>query len=434
MSSEVQIWSGPDGVSIPTNVSKVSDIVPFANSLSEKQKNQIIAAFQIEAFDMAAEYAWKKAIMKLKETIGTLGMEFIGEILGREDINEYTPIDSVLTDYTTILLAEQLGVIGNTAALKLRQSQELISHFFSGKADEEFDSISAINIIKNSIQYILSEQDISIAIEFTNFRKRLLSESLKLSDPQVMQLINSPLFYTRTILTILLSSIRKDKGAILEHSLGNINLLLPNTWSNLGESDRWNVGTAYRDVVAEGNSIAANGMKQALLKVNGFDYVPENLRSSTFKNAARIVVETHFAFNNFYNEPSAVKSLANLGSVIPSPALINCIQAYLLVYLGNAYGISIAAASIAHEELTKITTDRWIYYFEKVIQNDDIILLNIRFKNQIDRFGDFLIETGNNNLTNLSKDIQILYNAIIRKQYSTVNKLSILLYNKIKSK
>ena len=76
-------------------------IVFYASYLSDKQRNQIVAAFQIEAYDMAAEYAWKKAMVKLKETISTLGMKFIGEMLGREDIDEFSTIDTALTDYTT---------------------------------------------------------------------------------------------------------------------------------------------------------------------------------------------------------------------------------------------------------------------------------------------------------------------------------------------
>lgn len=434
MNNDIQIWTGPDGIAIPSNTREPKDIVKYANTgiLTLKQQNQIIAAFQIDAYDMAAEYAWKRAMMKLKETLATLGMKFIGEMLGREDIDEFTPVDVALTDYTTIQLAEQLGVIGNTAALKLRQSQELVSHFFSGKADEEFDYSSAVMVVKSSIQYILGEQEISIAIEFTNLRKRLLSESLKSDDLQVDQLISSPLFYVRTVLTILLSSIRKDKGAMLEHALANINLLLPEMWENLGENDKWNIGTAYRDVVAEGNSIAANGLKKALLKVEGFDFVPENLRSTTFKNAARTVIETHFAFNNFYNEPPVVRALATLGSTIPAPALIDCIQAYLLVYLGNYYGVSNEASPIAYEELSKITKDRWHYYFEKVIAKDETILLNIRHERQINRFSELLRNNKYDDITGLPKDSQNLYNAIVNKKYLTVKALSEKLYQNIK--
>src|SRR5438093_13363164 len=114
--SNIQIWQGPNGITIPATAKEPNDIVPYAHYLSEKQKKQIVSAFQIEAYDMAAEYAWKKAMVKLKETIFTLGMKFIGEMLERSDINESSSIENVLTDYNTIQLAEQLGVIGTTAA------------------------------------------------------------------------------------------------------------------------------------------------------------------------------------------------------------------------------------------------------------------------------------------------------------------------------
>lgn len=431
--SNIQIWQGPNGIELPATVKEASEIVPYANYLSAKQKNQIIAAFQIEAFDMAAEYAWKKAMVKLKETIATLGMKFVGEMIGRDDFDETTSIDTEITDYTAIQIAEQLGVIGTTAALRLRQSNELITHYFSKNAEEQLDYTTAFSIVKSSVQYVLGEHDISIALEFSKFRDRLLNETLKLSDPQVDQLINSPLFYLRTVITILLSSARNDIGAKLEHSLANLNLIVPNVWDNLSESDKWNIGTAYRDVTASGNTIAASGIKNALLKVNGFDYVPENLRSVTFIKTAKQVIETHYSFNNFYNEPAIVSKLSNLGSTIPSPALIECFQAYLAVYLGNSYGISIAAAPIAERELSKISKERWHYYFEKVIHNDEIVLSKTN-SNQILRFSRLLNSNGLTDFTGLPKWNQFLYEAILSNNYRKAGQISTDLYQKIKQK
>ncbi|MDN5204232.1 hypothetical protein QQ008_22765 [Fulvivirgaceae bacterium BMA10] len=432
--SEVQLWQGPDGVSIPSNVNDTNQIVSYASYLTEKQKNQIVAAFEIEAYDMAAEYAWKKAIVKLKETIATLGMKFIGEMLGRTDIDEFSTIDTALTDYTTIQLAEQLGVIGTTAALKLRQANELITHFFSKEASEDIDNVSAVQIIKSSVQYILGEADISIAIEFSQFRERLLNETLSIKDPQVEQLINSPLFYLRTVMSILLSSIKNDKGAKLEHSLANLNLLIESIWSHLGEIDKWNIGTAYRDVTAAGSTIASVGLKNALLKVGGFDFVPENLRSVTFKKAAAAVIETHFEFNNFYNEPSVVRKLASLGSTIPSPALIDCIQAYLAVYLGNSYGVSHRAAQIAEEKLSNISRERWYYYFEKVIQDDNIVLSKIYGARRIERFKNLLLSNRLNDFQDFPRDNQQLYNAIIENKVQRAQAISQALESRIKKK
>lgn len=429
--SNIQIWQGPNGIELPSTLKEASEVVPYANYLTAKQKNQIIAAFQIEAFDMAAEYAWKKAMVKLKETIATLGMKFVGEMIGRDDFDETTSIDTEITDHTAIQIAEQLGVVGATAALRLRQSNELITHYFSKNAEEQLDYATAFSIVKSSVQYVLGEHDISIALEFSKFRDRLLNETLKLSDPQVDQLINSPLFYLRTVITILLSSARNDIGAKLEHSLANLNLIVPNVWDNLSESDKWNIGTAYRDVTASGNTIAASGIKNALLKVNGFDYVPENLRSVTFIKTAKQVIETHYSFNNFYNEPAIVSKLSNLGSTIPSPALIECFQAYLAVYLGNTYGISVAAAPIAERELSNITKDRWQYYFEKVIHNDEVVLSKTN-SSQINRFSRLLNSNGLTDFKGLPKWNQFLYEAILSNNYKKAGQISTELYQRIK--
>lgn len=162
--------------------------------------------------------------------------------------------------------------------------------------------------------------------------------------------------------------------------------------------------------MAAGNSIAASGLKNALLKVGGFDYVPENLRSVTFKNAAKELLQVHFEFNNFYNEPAAIRKLADLGSTIPAPALIECMQAYLAVYLGNIYGVSTTAAGIAEEELGKITKDRWLYYFSKVIQNDEIVLYKVNTERQVTRFKSLL---DNNDLTDFAACQEITNDYII---------------------
>lgn len=432
MNNDVILWKGPDGSIIPVNKSEAQEIVPYAISLTRKQQIHIVNAFQMEAFDMAAEFAWKKAMTKLKETISTLGMKFIGELLNRDDIDEYSTVDTALTDYSTINLAEQLGVIGTTAALKLRQANELITHYFSSNSDEELDKLSAMSIVKSSIEYILAEGNISIALEFSSFRQSLLNESLTIHDNRIEQVINSPVFYLRTVLTILTSAIKNEQGAKLENSLSNLNLILPNIWHNITENDKWNIGTTYRDVTAAGNTTASSGVKNALLKVKGFDYVPENLRSVTFQKAAKTVVETHFAFNNFYNEPAVVRRLSNLGSTIPAPALLDCIQAYLVVYLGNRYGISTAAADIAESKLSEISIDRWQYYFERGIQNDEVILGKLYYGIGVIRFKKFLNNNNLDNFTDMPKFNQDLYNAILKGNIASAKNISEKMLKKIK--
>lgn len=55
----------------------------------------------------------------------------------------------------------------------------------------------------------------------------------------------------------------------------------------LSSDDRYTVGTNYSKYANQGNKILVGTYKYALERVHGFDYVPENLRSLSFIQAAR---------------------------------------------------------------------------------------------------------------------------------------------------
>ena len=438
MTEKALVWKGPTGLVLPGSVSNAKDIIPYAQGLSEKQKNHVIRAFNDEAFDMGAEYVWRRSMIKLRGALQSLGMKFIGEMLGNQDIDEFSNIESVLTDYDTIVLSEQLGVVNSTGALKLKQALEIITHYFSRKAEEDGEELSAVDgiqIITTCIKYILGEQNLGVALEFSEFRKRLYNETLTQDDLQVQYLLNSPTFYARTVVNVLLSAIRGSEGAKLEHSLANLNTIITLLWSNIAETDRWGIGTAYRDVTSDGNIVAAKGLKEALLKVSGFDYVPENLRSTTFKKAAKSVIEAHFNMNNFYTEAPLVNVLNNLGTTIPAPAIIDCIQAYLCVYFGNSYGVSFSAEPLAISGLRNITPDRWQYYLNNAIHTDEVVLSKLAWVDRAaSRFKDIITEKLTDDVLNsLSKGKnRRLVGYLFENKLAKVRDIAVSMYNQLK--
>jgi hypothetical protein len=388
LNSQIILWQGPSGLCIPHNINNASQIINYGSGLKLQDKNKIIQAFNAGAFDMGAEFIWRRSMSRLRTSLATLGMKFIAEMLNREDIDEFSSPESVLNDYDTIRLAESLGMISTTGAMRLRHAFESISHFSSQQSDEELSVTEATSIVRACVQYVIGEKDIGVAIDFSRLRERLLSESLTIENGQVQQLLGSPPFFLRTALRVLIASIKVDKGAKLEHALGNLNLLLPEMWPQFMDTDKWSVGNAYAEISSSGNPIAVAGLKKALMKVAGFDFVPENLRSNTYKKAAQAVLSAHHSFGNFYAEIEPVRHLATLGTTIPQPALSECVQAFLCVYLGNMYGYSWNAASIAEEHLKKFTKDRWEYYLKHILHGDEIILDKLTDDKPATRFCD----------------------------------------------
>jgi hypothetical protein len=171
--------------------------------------------------------------------------------------------------------------------------------------------------------------------------------------------------------------IKSRTGAQLENALGNANVIVPMLWNRLLGPERFQVGRAYAEVTSEGKSTAASGLKKLLLKVRGFDYVPEDLRSKSFIKAAQQILAAHDGMNNFYNEPGPVKFLDNMGSAMPTPAFSMCMTAVLSVRLGNPYGVSWAAQPHAVSILERVSRDRWAYYLNECFKTDDRILYKL---------------------------------------------------------
>jgi hypothetical protein len=201
-----------------------------------------------------------------------------------------------------------------------------------------------------------------------------------------LKLETSPYFFVKTAISILLSIFKTGKGAQLEHAARNALLIIPKFWSVLKAPERWQIGQAYAVEFSEGRTDSVRALHAVLLAVAGFDFVPENLRSSTFARVASSVIAAHQGMNNFYNEPAPMRELASLGTSIPGPALASCMTAVLCVKIGNFYGASNAAQSYADQVIAGLSPDRWLYYLNERLEQDRVVLTELRHEKPAKRW------------------------------------------------
>jgi hypothetical protein len=371
-------WSAVEPVVIPAH-SDPAQIVAFGRpQLSQRDMRSIVAALHSESYEMVATFVWAKASAVLKKQLATLGMEFVGEMLGRADVDEDSDPSTSISDHEALSLAEDLAIITPTQGLRLKHALELVTHFTNLEqpaAEEEMLSAEeAMMLLKTCIASILSRPHFDAAIKFADFRRALIERTLRADDGDVIALTQAPYFFVRTTLSVLLSVIKTAVGAAQEHALGNLSLLLPMLWERIREPEKWQVGQAYAVVNAEGNRAASTGLKRSLLKVHGFDFVPETLRSSTFSESAARVLTAHYGFNNFTSEEEPMRILANLGTAIPRPAFAKCMEAALAVWLGNYWGNSWAAGPYTKKVFESLRVEQWEYYFNECLRRDRTVL------------------------------------------------------------
>lgn len=360
------------------------EIVNRAVVLTERDQIAVVRAFQSGAFEMASTFIWSRAAAALKKQLSMLGMEFVGEMLGRTDLDQSSNPMTDIRDDEAIELAEQLGMVTTTEALRLRNGQTLVNHFLDPDVshNEQMLESEASTILRSCVLNFLAEPVTKTQQPFLKLRERLEQETLDSDSQDAKGLETAPYFYVRTTLTVLLAQLKNATGAKLEHAAGNINSLLPLMWKRLRERDQWQTGETYATVQAADRTVASAGLRMALMKVRGFDFVPETLRSDSFRSAARAVVTAHFGMNNFYCEANPMETLAKLGTSIPGPALADCFTAVLCVRLGNRYGEARDAQSSANQFIKLIRPSQWEGYFNKFLPNDRRILEKLAFEDK----------------------------------------------------
>lgn len=436
-SNSIILWTNSDLPVLPKKVATISELVNYGLQLSSKDQSQIIKAFNDESYEMVSTYIWTKAINSLRNQLSKMGIPFIAEMLDRPDINEHTNLQQAISEFEAIRLAEELGVISGTASFRLKKAMETVTHFNQPELEDdpenELSEEETKTIIRSCIQGVLGYNKIEAAIDFKNFRKELEEITLPDDSPYIMKLTQSPYFFHRTTIRILLSLIKTTSGAQLENTLANSNLIIPKIWNGLKHPEKYQVGRSYSELFTDGKTKASSGLKQVLLKVKGFDFVPEDLRSSSFIKIANEILLAHGGLNNFYNEPAPTNTLLRMGSVVPIPAFPVCMTAVLSVKLGNSYGVSNAAQVSATFILKSVTHDRWVYFFNECISTDERLLYKLmqyytsqRWINLFssDFIDDLLPEIKHRDIINLLKFTK-------DKRQDKLNKISTEMYGKL---
>src|SRR5438067_1777993 len=107
----ITLWRAENQVAVPDTVSDPQQITSHALQLRDRERNQIATNFAAGNYEVASTYVWTRTMALLKRQLGSLGAEFISELLQRPELDEFTDIATAISDQEAISLALDLGVI-----------------------------------------------------------------------------------------------------------------------------------------------------------------------------------------------------------------------------------------------------------------------------------------------------------------------------------
>ena len=178
--------------------------------------------------------------------------------------------------------------------MRLSHANELVQHYKSRDVEEEMPQNESDFVIRACVQYILGYDGSEITIEYGDFRNSMKLELFEKNSERLEMLSNCPYFYKKTTIRTLINPLASTEWAELETVLSNFIVIVERMWDGLSSDDRYFIGMTYSKYANRGEYTHISTFKKALGRVHGFDYVPENLRSTTFIKAAKNIKGVHY--------------------------------------------------------------------------------------------------------------------------------------------
>lgn len=377
--------STPQGLVLPSEVNVPVLVSSYAVRINPRERGKIANYYDEKDFMTAAEKVWNRTMAVLRDKVLSLGEDFVADMLGIDD----TRFVRDLQPYMLITLANQLGFINDEGEMNLRHANDYMNHYLNEQTEDELPRDEANIIIKNCVKYIVGFDEENFGFEFNDFRYKLKSNSISdvISDKNL--LITCPYFFKKTTVRTLISLLKSTEAIEFEQVVENMAVIIPIMWDGLLNDEKFYLGSTYAQFDNDKDDKRLKALKSVLVKVKGFDFVPENIRSTTFVTVATKLIAVHYGMNNFYNEPLAISNLEKLGNKFPKPALRICVTAVLLVKLGNTYNFSWDAQTQADAMLKRLTEDDWRTYLEHYLPLEkDLVndLLNSPVYKMVDRW------------------------------------------------
>ena len=358
--------------------------------------SKFLAAVFAGLFDAALNYLWDETIKALRNKIAQYDIMYFYDVVlsdsnKRKDFKDISDIEK-LSDGDLLLGALKIDLIDDVCYQELKHISYMRNWASAAHPNEqELTGSRLVYYLEVCVKNIIALPIDSTAIEIQTLlrnirqdypldRERIQHIALSFSKfkPSQINALCQGFFgiYTDTNT----SSISRD----------NINELLEPLWEIASEETKIKIGLKYGNLSINGENDKCQLADAFLKRINGLNYIPEDLKSAKLLPLLDDLINAHENVNNFYTEPSIAKEIAILikSTKVPSKVESEFITKILYVYLTNGNGEAWNANGYYEEMLYNLSESQAIIGLT-LLGNKDITR-KLRYEKCINKFKQFL--------------------------------------------
>lgn len=341
--------------------------------------SKFVAACGAGLFDAALNFIWDETVKNLRKKVATFDLEYffksaltdpdrLKKLQTEEDLQR-------IDDWELIRGAHLTGILSDIGYRHLDYIRNMRNWASAAHPNQnELTGLQLVSWLETCIREVIGQEPSGPVIAVRQLLDNLRNHTLTSGDiPPISQNIS--------LLPADLSTslVRTIFGMFVDPKLSattkqNIRWIASSVWQQTPEQIRSELGTRYVVYAANADLPRKEAAKDFLQIVGGLTYLPEDTLIVELSERINNLLTAHNGFNNFHNEPAHAKALFNTvpdTGLIPEAVKHNFVKTVLMCFIGNGYGVSIAAYPY-YEQLVARFHDSEAWIVAQLLQDEEV--------------------------------------------------------------
>lgn len=326
--------------------------LPFEERSESLYLSKMVAAAASGLFDAALNYLWNETIAELRKRAARYDLNFFFDVAvkhqeKRKDFKTEEDLQ-LLQDYDLLSACLSIGLLSDIGHRKLNHIRDMRNHSSAAHPNHtEITGLELAAFLRQCIDYVIVLELPHGTVEIGTLLARIKTLAFTADQATKTATFFSQLPSAQAeALAKGLFGINLDKSSTAR-TRDNVRLLWPELWTQLGSDAKYVFGTRIATFLANGDHESAELAHEIFdLGAGSGAFLPDSVRIPELNDAIDAVRTAHQGWDNFSNEFAPARRLANLiGEVgtIPEAVSRPLVIAVVEAYLGNPYGVSLAA-------------------------------------------------------------------------------------------
>lgn len=321
------------------------EILPIEDRIMSTYLSKFTVAVSVGLFDGALNFLWDETIKSLRRLASSFDLQYF-LVVAQTINNKYKNLNSVddleaIGDHDLLEICRRIGLVNDINYKRLEHVNYLRNHASAAHPNENYVSgIEMLGLLESCLKYaIIAKPDHSV-ISIKQLFENIRTKEIPKEDFYVIgaDLCKQP---QERIDDFLLSIFGVYTDPRTDAPIKkNIDRLTPYIWNAVTEETKYSIGTKFGLYRKNGDVDRKDAVQKFLETVDALQYKDEDSLAAELLEKLQNLKSVHFEWNNFYNEFSHAKSIAESIPVngIPEGIRKLFVKVICICYVGNGKG------------------------------------------------------------------------------------------------